>query len=129
MIGAYSYILPSLTEFKTSEHLAAELKRFAPNVDSSAIHSPHYTEPSLVYHVGKDINVKAGDIDLSGGRLVILNALREDAEALNQSLISSAKSRGECLESSLPVKGFNYSKGDPLNLVILRAVPCEASRP
>lgn len=129
MIGAYSYILPNLTEFKTSEYLATEIKRFAPNVDSSAIHSPHYTEPSLVYHVGKNINVKGGDIDLSDGRLVILNALREDAEALNQSLISLAKSRGECLESSLPVKGFNYSKGDPLNLVILRAVPCEVSRP
>lgn len=129
MIGAYSYILPNLTEFKTSERLAAELDRFAPNVESRAIHSPHFTEPSLIYHIGTHINLKESDIDLSDGRLVILNALRQDVDALNQSLMQSADTRGHCLKSSNSIKGFNYSKGIPLNLVILKEVPCAESRP
>lgn len=129
MIGAYSYILPNLTEFKTSERLAAELQRFAPNVESGAIHSPHFTEPSLIYHVGTNIVLKGGDLDLSGGKLVILNTLREETAALSQSLMQSAETRRQCLETSKSIKGFNYSKGNPLNLVILREVPCAVSRP
>ena len=129
MIGAYSYILPNLTEFTTSQRLAAEIERFAPDAESGDIHSPHFTEPSLVYHVGTDINVKSGEIDLSDGRLVIVNSLREDTSSLNQTLIQSAKTRRKCLKASKSIKGFNYSKGTPLNLVILREGPCAASRP
>ena len=129
MIGAYGYILPNLTAFKTSERLAAELERFAPDVDSRAIHSPQFTEPSLVYHVGANINLKAGDVVLSDGRLVILNALRKDSLALNETLTKTAKTRGVCLEVSNSVKGFNYSKGEPLDMVILKEAPCAASRP
>jgi len=129
MIGSYGYILPNLTAFKTSERLAVELDRFAPGVDSSAVHSPQFTEPSLVYHVGTHINLKAGEVDLSGGRLVILNALRKESLALNESLTNSAKTRGLCLDVSEPVKGFNYSKGEPLNMVILKESPCAALSP
>ena len=128
MIGNYSYILPNPTEFKTSERVAVELQRFAPTVKSSAIHSPHFTEPSLIYHVGTHINLKSGDVDLSSGGLVILNSLRVETEALNQNLIRAAETRGQCLEASNPIKGFNYSKGDPLSLVILREGPCAVSR-
>lgn len=127
MAGAYSYILPNLKDFKTSERIAAELKRFAPTATSGDIHSPHYTEPSLIYHIGEDINLKSGEIDLSGGKLVILNALHKDAAALNQNLLKTAKKRRECLQTSEPVRGFNYSKGDPLNLVILKVEPCAVS--
>ena len=126
MVGAYAYILPNLTEFRTSEYLAAELERFAPNVESNLIHSPHYTEPSLVYHVGTDINLKAREVDLSDGSLVILNTRRQETENLGRVLSDAAEKRGLCLATSKPVKGFNYSKGNPLDLVILKEVPCEA---
>lgn len=126
MIGAYGYILPNLMEFRTSEHLAAELERFAPNVESSLIHSPHYTEPSLVYHLGADINLKAGEVNLSDGSLVVLNTRREETVTMGRVLSNEARKRGQCLETSNPVKGFNYSKGNPLDLVILMEVPCEA---
>ncbi len=128
MTGAYGYILPNLTAFKTSERLAAELERFAPNIESGAIHSPHFTEPSLIYHVGTHINLKAGKVDISPGRAVILNALHKDAEALNQDLTRAAHAQGQCLERSNSIKGFNYSKGVPLDMVILKAAPCAASR-
>lgn len=125
MIGAYGYILPNLTELNTSERLAIELDIFAPNVDSKKIHSPHFTEPSLVYHIGKNINLKAENVSLSDGKLVILNTRREEAVPLSKVLAKSAKSRNLCIAASNPVKGFNYSKGAPLTLVILREVPCE----
>ena len=129
MIGTYGYVLPNLTAFKTSERVAAELERFAPGIDSGAIHSPHFTEPSLVYYVGKDIDLKAGEIDLSDGQLVILNSLRKDAEETYRDLIRGAYNSGQCLISSDPVEGFNYSKGDPLNLVILKEAPCAEPSP
>jgi len=125
MVGAYGYILPSLTELNTSERLAVELERFAPGTDSEFIHSPHFTEPSLVYHTGKDINLKSGNVSLSEGTLVILNTRREDTVPLSKVLAKSAKNRGRCIAASNPVKGFNYSKGAPLTLVILKEVPCE----
>lgn len=129
MIGAYGYILPNLTAFKTSERLAAELNRFAPDVDSGAIHSPHFTEPSLIYHLGTDINLKSGRIDLSIRRLVILDTLRDETQSLMDIQTNLAHLRGECLESSNVVEGFNYSKGDPVKLLILKAGPCPADRP
>ena len=129
MIGTYALILPNLIEFKTSEYLAAEIDRFAPTVKSRAIHSPHYTEPSLIYHVGTDINLKAGQIDLSNGSLAVLNALRSESESINKSLTQSAQLRGQCIEKSNPVNGFNYSKGKPLILYVLKEAPCEVSSP
>ena len=129
MVGTYGYILPNLTAFKTSERLAAELERFAPNVESGAIHSPHFTEPSLVYHVGTHINLKAGPVDLSTGGLVILNRLREETQELTENLLQSSQNRGLCLQTSNTVKGFNYSKGNPVDMVILKEVPCAVPSP
>jgi len=124
MAGAYGYILPSLTELNTSERLAIELEAFAPNSESEKIHSPHFTEPSLVYHIGKNINLKAGNVSLKEGKLVILNTRREETVPLSKILAKSAKNRNLCIAASNPVKGFNYSKGAPLTLVILKEVPC-----
>ena len=125
MLGTYGYILPNLTELNTSERLAVELERFAPDTDSEFIHSPQFSEPSLVYHIGKDINLKAEDVSLSDGSLVILNTRREETIPLSKVLAKSARKRGRCIAASNPVKGFNYSKGAPLTLVILKEVPCE----
>ena len=74
--------------------------------------------------LGTDINVKAGDLDLAAGKLVILDALREETQALKMQLMQSARSRGLCLEYSEPIAGFNYSKGKPVELLILKAEPC-----
>jgi len=122
--SAYVYILPSLTDFKTSERLSAELNRFAPETESSSIHSPHFTEPSLVYHIGADIDLKNRKIDISDGSLVIVNALHKNSAKLSIRLSKRAKRRRRCLESSNPINGVNYSNGTPLSLVILREAPC-----
>jgi 4-amino-4-deoxy-L-arabinose transferase-like glycosyltransferase len=123
-IGTYGFILPTLSDFKAAENIKAELQNFAPEVTDINIHSPHFREPSLVYHLGGSINVTDSAIDLSNGGLVILNTLREDAEAIGHKLTQSARTRGKCLETSQRIDGFNYSKGVPIGLVILREGPC-----
>ena len=123
-IGTYGMVLPNLPPFKTSERLAAELKRFAPSEGSQSIHSPHYTEPSLVYHVGTKIHVKGGNVDRADRPLVILDTLREETPDLTAELKQAAQSRGLCLDTSEPIAGFNYSKGKPVELLILKAGPC-----
>ena len=128
LIGAYGFVLSDMTQFKTSERLVAELESFAPGTESRDIHSPHYSEPSLVYHMGQEIDLRAHDIDLTEKKVAILNTLRDTAEAQHNTLEEAAKSRGRCLEKSNLVKGFSYSRGIPLSLIILREGPCEASR-
>jgi len=125
-IGVYSALLPNMPAFNTSKRLAAELTRFVPGIESQHIHSPHFTEPSLVYHVGTSINVKAGDVDLSSRKLAILDSQRDETEALMTRLTVSAQKRGFCLETSNSITGVNYSKGSrPVELIILKEVPCE----
>jgi len=124
MGGAYGYILPNLEAFQTSERLNAELKRFAPSASASAIHSPHFTEPSLVYHAGKDIDLTGRRPDFNRNSIIVLDAQRKGAREDSLALSETAAKRGLCLESSEPVKGFNYSKGNAVTLVILREAPC-----
>lgn len=123
-IGTYSHILPNLTDFGLSERTAAELNHFAPALESRNVHSPHYTEPSLVYHLGKEIDVKGGGIELSSGNAVILDLLRFETADLISQLTQSAKDRGMCVKNSKRIEGFNYSNGEQMSLVILREVPC-----
>ena len=104
--------------------MAVALKDFAPDALSEAIHSPHYREPSLVYHVGKNIDLTARPANLSDGSLLILNLRRGGSETMGEELTQAARTRGRCLQTSDPVNGFNYSKGAPLSLVILREGPC-----
>jgi len=68
--------------------------------------------------------VTARPADLSDGSLLILNLRREDSEKIGLDLSRAARTRGKCLQTSEPVNGFNYSKGAPLSLVILREGPC-----
>jgi len=127
-IGAYGYTLPHLSSFQTSANLKAELVRFAPKAKSKKIHSPHYKEPSLVYHLGTDIDLTNREIDLSRGGIVILNALHKTSPELSIRLSKIAKKRKRCLRSSRPINGFNYSRGETLSLVILREGLCKGSR-
>ena len=128
LIGAYGYALPNMPNFQTPERMSVALELFAPGTESHMIHSPYYSEPSLVYHVGKDIDLRRRDIDLSNGSLVILNLENDKAEDERQKLLQAALRRGACLKSSDTVSGFNYSRGEePLNLIILREEPCSVS--
>ena len=124
--GTYSYILPKLESFRTSERLAQAIRNFDPLIKASQIHSPHYTEPSFVYHLGKDINLKSGDISLVNRPVLILDTKRDSILLDSREMAKATENAGMCLKTSKALEGFNYSKGDEVSLVILQAVPCQA---
>ncbi len=122
--GTFGYILPNIDAFNISENVAQELTQFAPAVAATRIHSPHFTEPSLVYHVGTEIDVTGHTPDLFKDALVILDLERESTETDIQILTASVTARGLCIETSNSIKGFNYSKGQKVDLIILRKALC-----
>lgn len=128
MIGAYGYILPNIDAFNTSERVAEAITKFAPEVSPRDIHSPHYTEPSLVYHVGTEVNVKGDAPDLSKSQLIILDLMQREKALIYHELEASAAKRENCLETSEPIAGYNYSKGRAVELIILREAPCADPR-
>lgn len=124
MMGTFGFILPQMDAFDTSARLATALDGFAPNVRAKDIHSPHFTEPSLVYHVGGGIDVKGHAPSFATDLIIILDDMNAQTGALRDKLMASAKANGKCISASKPVEGFNYSKGDAVELVILKAEPC-----
>ena len=124
MGGTFGYVLPQMKAFNTSERLALELRKFSPKTPPANIHSPQYSEPSLVYHVGTEVNVKGQTPDFTDHDVIILDLMAQDTRAIRNSLTAAARTRNRCVEMSNPVTGFNYSKGDELALVILKEGPC-----
>ena len=125
--GTYAYILPQIDNFRTSERIAAYIGEIAPDIRADQIHSPHYAEPSLVYHLGTEINVKGGLIDIEKTPLIILDTQRDSILRDSREVEKAVKAAGLCMKTSDAMKGFNYSKGDEVSLIILQAVPCPAS--
>lgn len=132
-VPTYGYILPGLTQLRSADKIAQVLTAEGiklPRKGGPEIISPHFTEPSLVYRLGTSINVtdKAGLLDmgaLANGRIIILDIKREGAKALGANIQSAAELAGLCVKTTPPFGAFNYSKGDPIELIILRAVACE----
>jgi len=123
-IGSYALILPGLEQFRTSERLAVALRAVAPNTAISKVHSPDFTEPSLVYHLGKDIDLNGNHpVSLQNSKIIVLDTKQDSFQTTVEKLEVDATLRGQILEVSDPIKGFNYSEGDVVELVILTEVP------
>ncbi len=122
----YQIIMPNLSDTQVSRKIAG----LVPDSRTTRILSPNFTEPSLVYEVGKDIRLgekaedgiaqglKRGDVLLidkheAGDRHSVLN--------LNSRIIDPET----CLTENHIVRGFNYSKGDPVEIRILAAEACD----
>lgn len=128
MVGTYGYILPNIDAFNTSERVSVAITKFAPDVEPRDIHSPHYTEPSFVYHVGTEINVKGRTPAFADKALIILDMNHTSFKSYNVALENEAKTRDTCIQTSDNIRGFNYSKGDAVDLIILKAGPCSVPR-
>ncbi|WP_418152570.1 ArnT family glycosyltransferase [Litorimonas sp. RW-G-Af-16] len=116
--GAYGYILPNLDQFRTSERVAQTLNP----VSLGDTISPTYTEPSLLYYTNKSLRLggQADPIDMAAireGRVIILDLKSEAQPDLLVKLQDAALADSVCLEVSEPVRGFNYSKGDKVEIV------------
>ncbi len=131
-IPTYQFILPNLTKLRVADQIASafkEQKITLPRYGGPAVISPHFTEPSLVYRLGTSIDVtdKADLLDvnaLSSGRVLILDHKRAETDILIKKIRGAADDANMCLKRSPKIKGFNYSKGNEVELVILRAMPC-----
>ncbi len=131
-VATYQFILPNLTQLRVADQIVAAFKAeniALPRLGGPDVASPHFTEPSLVYRLGKNIDVtdKANLLDmdaLAKGRVILLDLKREGAKAQREAIEAAASRARLCLKTATPVKGFNYSKGDPVEIVMLRTMPC-----
>ena len=131
-VPTYQFILPNLTKLRVADQIVTSFKKeniTLPRYGGPAIVSPHFTEPSLVYHLGGSIDVtdKADLFDmkaLSKGRVIILDYEREDTQAKIAAIRIAAEKEQICVKTAPRFKGVNYSKGDDVDIAIIRAVKC-----
>jgi len=134
-IPTYQFILPGLTQLRTSDALVTAFNEASislPRNGGPEVISPDFTEPSLVYHFGEtlDVSGKSDLLDikaLSAGRVILLDQLKEKAEPKLALLKVQALEQGLCLGASYPVKTVNYSEGNLVEIMIVRAIDCNDS--
>jgi len=131
-IPTYQFILPNLTQLRVADQIVSAFKEqniTLPRHDGPSVISPHFTEPSLVYRLGGSIDVtdKANLLDMDAfaqGRVIILDYERKDAKDLIENIRRKSSQAKLCTKTAPPFKGFNYSKGDSVEIAIIRAVDC-----
>ena len=136
-VPTYQLILPNLTKLRVANQISAAFQEqdiTLPRHGGPAVVSPHFTEPSLVYRLGGSIDVtdKADLLDMkafSEGRIIILDFERKETEAFIEGIRLAASTAKLCTKTTPRFEGFNYSKGDDVDIAIIRAVQCPASDP
>jgi len=124
----YKALLPNIEAFNISALIAAALGEDLPRLSGKTLASPSYTEPSLVYHLGTDIELgedvnRLGVRELKSGHIILVDNLSDKHPDLLESL-KRHETDDFCLKISDPISGFNYSKGDALEIYIIQEEPC-----
>jgi 4-amino-4-deoxy-L-arabinose transferase-like glycosyltransferase len=130
-IAAYGTILPNLDRLQLADSLAASFEANdinLPRQGGPLVQALNFTEPSLVYQFGKEIRL--GDqIDLSSseswkiGNIFIVDDLESEGDSF-EIFQKAAKNKESCLEERDVINGYNYSRGDAVNLHIIEVVSC-----
>jgi len=136
-VATYQFIMPNLTTLRVTDQIVKTLEAqniVLPRQGGGEIVSPHFTEPSLVYRLGTSIDVtdRANLLDMSKlakGRIIILDYQKEDGEEMIEQIRRSATQAGLCTKTAPTFKGLNYSKGDDVEIAIIRAVVCPSEAP
>ncbi len=135
-VTTYQLILPGLSHLRTADGLVTAFKEAGitlPRNGNTEVVSPDFKEPSLVYHFGGAIDV-SGKTDLlnmdalKAGRIIILDQLKEKAEPKLALLKIHAETQNICISATEPLNFLNYSKGNIVDLIIVRATPCPAEQ-
>jgi hypothetical protein len=131
-IPTYQFILPNLTKLRVADKIVTAFKDQnikLPRLGGPPVVSPHFTEPSLVYRLGGSIDVtgKANLLDMeafSKGRVIILDHKRDGTKTLIKNIEDAVAKANICTKTSPNISGFNYSKGDELDIILTFAVSC-----
>lgn len=131
-VSTYQFTLPNLEKLRIADQISATFDAQAiqlPRKGGPKVVSPHFTEPSLVYRLGGAIDVtdKANLLDMeafANGRVIILDLEREGAKAMMSNIQRAASGVKLCTKTAPTFEGFNYSKGDPVKIAIIRATTC-----
>lgn len=132
MIPTYSAVLPSLTSLRLADQVVAAFDKaeiVLPRRGGPTVLSPHFTEPSLIYHLGKEVRLgdqvdRLSSSQIKDGTVLILDTLRNDASEWTNQIQMSVKNLGLCLQEFDTVTGLNYSKGDPVFLTLSQIRSC-----
>lgn len=116
----FATLLPSMSDLTLSTRLAASVERLG----GGLIAVSQYHEPSLVFHVGTGTRLTnwqgaAAHVTANPGALAII-ATNEFAAADDQ-----VAAQGGSLAILDRITGYNYSKGRPENLAIIRNTPAQ----
>lgn len=126
---AYIAVLPNLTPLRIAENIAAEFGTDIPRLGGAEIATATYTEPSLVYHLGR--NVLLGDQTdiydmeaLANGRRLLIDAKSEETSQIESDLKFAAEEANMCLTSRPITEGFNYATGKAVSIISVTGQPC-----
>ncbi|MGB0906435.1 MAG: ArnT family glycosyltransferase [Maricaulaceae bacterium] len=122
----FGFLLPSMTDFRLAERVEQAFTnagKSLPRHGGPSVLAPNFTEPSLVYHLGKRI-VLGDKIDLSvtltPGTMIVMNTQRDDIKPFRESL----RAAGNCIQDVDQVEGYNYSKGKAVVLQLSEVITC-----
>ena len=133
-ITAYGFVLPNLDRLQLADRLADSFEvndLLLPRQGGPLVQSINFTEPSFVYQFGKE--VRLGDqVDLENpeswtiGHIFIVDDLESDGARFD-AFQRAAEKQQSCLNERDTVRGYNYSRGDAVNLGIFEVVACTES--
>ena len=131
-IPTYAQILPNLNRLRIAPNIAASIQQhngaFSRN-DGVLIRSPHFTEPSLIYHLGTQVLLggKADDYKkypLQAGQIWIIDTKMDDSATRLQLMQDISIYNEMCLSTLGEFTGMNYSKGNEVDLKIYTIKDC-----
>jgi 4-amino-4-deoxy-L-arabinose transferase-like glycosyltransferase len=130
-IPTYQFTLPSMKPLRIGQAMETAFREngIETPVSGVSVLSTQFTEPSLVFHLGTNILLGKSDerlasLDMDIGDIIILDRVRTTTKELEADLTEKLADQELCLTSLKIVKGFNYAKGDPVRLDILRTDTC-----
>ena len=121
----YQVTLPRLDALRLSDRVEASIVQKnipLPRKGGPDVYTHNFTEPSLVYRLGKDV-ILGDKIDVDNiavGNVVLVDILKDDSK----SFLAAVKTAGHCLEEFDAIEGHNYSKGDAVKLTLFETVAC-----
>jgi len=130
-IPTYQFTLPSMKQLQIGQSVEVALNDngIQTPVTGMTVLSTQFTEPSLVFHLGTGILLgkpeeRLATLDMEIGDIVILDRIRTTTKEYEVRLTKKLAEKELCLTSLQIVKGFNYAKGDPVRLDLLRTDAC-----